>query len=121
MSTFKSKAFQEITPTYSKEQLEKLESHISPVETLAEKILAVGPQIVLIGEGSHGTREFYENRIDVTKTLIERGLCQAVLIEGDLPASWAIQAQILRQLTKYSLALRDFHHGCGQTKKCVVL
>lgn len=42
-------------------------------------------RIVLLGEGSHGTHQFYRERIRITKRLItERGFT-AVAIEGDWP------------------------------------
>jgi erythromycin esterase-like protein len=41
--------------------------------------------IVLIGEASHGTKEFYEYRCELTKQLIQGGQCKAVCIEGDFP------------------------------------
>lgn len=41
--------------------------------------------ITLIGEASHGTREFYEFRCNLTKRLIEHHGCKGVCIEGDWP------------------------------------
>lgn len=42
-------------------------------------------RLVLLGEASHGTREFYELRAEVTKRLIEDHGFDGVAIEGDWP------------------------------------
>ena len=42
-------------------------------------------QVVLIGEATHGTEEFYRIRADLTKSLLEREGFDAVLCEGDFP------------------------------------
>lgn len=41
-------------------------------------------QVVLIGEGTHGTQEFFEIRSDITRCLIEKYGFDAVLCEGDV-------------------------------------
>src|SRR6478735_4691584 len=47
---------------------------------------AIGPaRIVLIGEASHGTHEFYAMRSAITRRLIETRGFRAVAIEGDWP------------------------------------
>ena len=43
-------------------------------------------KVVCIGEASHGTREFYQYRNEITKNLIVHGNCKGVLIEGDFPS-----------------------------------
>jgi erythromycin esterase-like protein len=42
-------------------------------------------RFVLMGEASHGTHEFYQARIDITRELIENKGFMAVAIEGDWP------------------------------------
>jgi erythromycin esterase-like protein len=44
-----------------------------------------GSRFVLLGEASHGTREFYQRRAEITKRLIENGRCSAVAVEADFP------------------------------------
>jgi erythromycin esterase-like protein len=44
----------------------------------------------LLGEASHGTHEFYALRAAVTRDLIQRHGCRAVVIEGDWPDAWRI-------------------------------
>jgi len=42
-------------------------------------------KVILIGESSHGTSEFYETRAMITKRLIESKQCFAVMLEADTP------------------------------------
>lgn len=42
-------------------------------------------------------QEFYRYRCDLTKELIEDGLCQAVLIEGDLPDCFELHRYVTNQ------------------------
>jgi erythromycin esterase-like protein/predicted phosphoribosyltransferase len=61
---------------------------IPPRETLEE--LIGDARIVLIGESSHGTHEFYEARAAITKWLIEeKGFC-AVAAEADWPDAYRV-------------------------------
>jgi erythromycin esterase-like protein len=43
--------------------------------------------LVLIGEASHGTHEFYEQRALITRLLIEQCGFHAVAVEADWPAA----------------------------------
>ncbi|WAC93820.1 erythromycin esterase family protein [Mycobacterium sp. Aquia_213] len=61
---------------------------IPPPETLEQ--LIGDARIVLIGESSHGTHEFYEARAAMTKWLIdEKGFC-AVAAEADWPDAYRV-------------------------------
>ena len=42
-------------------------------------------KVVLIGEASHGTMEFYQRRIEITKSLINARKISLLLVEGDFP------------------------------------
>jgi len=46
---------------------------------------ASGAQLVLIGEATHGTREFYEVRAEITRQLIEDKGFRLVVLEADWP------------------------------------
>ena len=47
-------------------------------------------RVVLLGEATHGTAEFYRARADITKRLItEKGFC-AVAVEADWPDAYRI-------------------------------
>jgi len=49
-----------------------------------------GAEIVLLGEASHGTHEFYSQRADITRRLItERGF-NAVAVEADWPDAYRV-------------------------------
>ena len=61
---------------------------VPPTEALEE--LIGDARIVLIGESSHGTHEFYEARAAITKWLIEqKGFC-AVTAEADWPDAYRV-------------------------------
>ncbi len=67
-------------------------------------------RIVLLGEASHGTHEFYRERARITKRLIaERGFT-ALAIEGDWPAAYRVNRYVAgaRQDRDAEEALRDF-------------
>lgn len=52
--------------------------------------LAEGRTFVLLGEATHGTREFYRLRADISRRLIEEQGFDAVAIEGDWPDAWRV-------------------------------
>lgn len=65
---------------------------VPPREALEE--LIGDARIVLIGESSHGTHEFYEARATITKWLIEeRGFC-AVAAEADWPDAYRVNRYV---------------------------
>ena len=47
-------------------------------------------KFVLIGEASHGTHEFYQQRAEITKRLIEEKQFTAVAVEADWPDAYRI-------------------------------
>ena len=65
---------------------------VPPRELLSE--LIGDARIVLIGESSHGTQEFYEARAEITKWLIEKkGFC-AVAAEADWPDAYRVNRYV---------------------------
>jgi erythromycin esterase-like protein/predicted phosphoribosyltransferase len=65
---------------------------LPPREALEEII--GDARIVLIGESSHGTHEFYQARADITKWLIEeKGFC-AVAAEADWPDAYRVNRYV---------------------------
>lgn len=50
--------------------------------------MASGRRFVLIGEATHGTREFYAMRAAITRRLIVEERFDGVAIEGDWPDAW---------------------------------
>mmetsp|Transcript_28439 Transcript_28439/g.34724 ORF Transcript_28439/g.34724 Transcript_28439/m.34724 type:complete len:567 (+) Transcript_28439:187-1887(+) len=51
-------------------------------------------QVVMLGESSHGTEEFYAFRRDLTVALVEQGGFNAVLCEGDFPPFFELNKYI---------------------------
>lgn len=62
-------------------------------------------RLVLIGEASHGTHEFYAERAKLTRRLIEERGFSAVAIEGDWPDAWWINRYV-RGITVHDDPLR---------------
>ena len=66
--------------------------------------------LVLLGEASHGTHEFYANRAHITRRLvIERG-CRAVVVEADWPDAYRVNRYVRHESDDTSAveALDDF-------------
>lgn len=73
--------------------------HIEPLnkdEKLYSSLLnKIGnARFVLIGEATHGTQEFYQARIEITKQLIQQKNFMAVAIEGDWPDAYRINRYV---------------------------
>lgn len=77
-----------------------MKESVTPIETIENVDLGVllerigDSRVVLIGEATHGTSEFYQMRAEITKELIAKKGFQIVAIEGD----WPDAAQINRYL-----------------------
>lgn len=55
---------------------------------------ARGKAVVMIGEASHGTRDFYSARAEITRRLITEAGFAAVAVEGDWPDAYAINRYV---------------------------
>ncbi|MEQ1574109.1 MAG: erythromycin esterase family protein [Vicinamibacterales bacterium] len=82
-------------------------------ETAASHLLdAIDPNasLVLVGEASHGTREFYRIRADLTRALIERRGFGVVAVEADWPDAYRANrwARLLGDDDTAEAALSDF-------------
>lgn len=53
-----------------------------------------GARLVLLGEASHGTREFYRARIDITMRLIAEKGFTAVALEADWPDAYRVHRYV---------------------------
>jgi erythromycin esterase-like protein len=51
-------------------------------------------RVVLIGEATHGTHDFYKVRAEITKWLIENAGFNAVAIEGDWPDAYRVNRYV---------------------------
>lgn len=56
--------------------------------------MANGKRFVLLGEATHGTRDFYRMRADITRRLITELDFDAVAIEGDWPDAWRVNEYV---------------------------
>lgn len=83
--------------------LEEKESDYDPLlDAISER------NIVLLGEGSHGTHEFYQERAKISQRLIEEKGFRAIAIEGDWPDVSYINRYIQTGLGNSSEALSQF-------------
>src|SRR5947199_4581909 len=63
----------------------------SPQDVMEPIVEMIGDaRIVMIGEASHGTHEFYDYRAQITKRLIEERGFTAVCAEADWPDAWRV-------------------------------
>lgn len=69
-------------------------------------------RFVLIGEASHGTHEFYEQRAEITKRLIQEKNFSAVAVEADWPDAYRVNRYVrgVRDDTTANEALAGFDH-----------
>jgi erythromycin esterase-like protein len=67
---------------------------------------------VLLGDASHGTHEFYRERAQITKRLIEEKGFNVVAIEGDWPDACRVNSYVRRASADVDArdALSDFKH-----------
>jgi erythromycin esterase-like protein len=56
--------------------------------------LVGGSRFVLLGEGSHGTHEFYYERAEITKRLITEKAFSAVAVEADWPDAYRVNRYV---------------------------
>jgi len=79
---------------------DRIASHAEPLGDIAHPALeptlarAAGSTLVLLGEASHGTAEFYSLRAAITRALIERGAIRFVALEADWPDAARLDAYV---------------------------
>lgn len=56
--------------------------------------LAAGRRFVLLGEATHGTREFYRMRAEITRRLVTELGFDAVAVEADWPDAWRVNRYV---------------------------
>ena len=78
-------------------RLGRLAHHLTGARSDYDDLLArVGEaRVTLIGEASHGTHEFYRERIRLTQRLIEDRHVTVVAIEGDCPDAYRVNRYVL--------------------------
>lgn len=67
-------------------------------------------RFVLIGEASHGTHEFYQQRAEITKQLIQHKGFSAIAIEADFPDAYRVNSYVrgINSDLSPEVALREF-------------
>lgn len=70
-------------------------------------------RFVLIGEASHGTHEFYQNRADITKLLIEQRGFHAVVTEAGNIQQFTKGCQSPKKLEKR----HNLNQTCSRTQR----
>lgn len=64
-------------------------------QSLNKIVQSIGnAKIVMIGEASHGTSEFYTVRAEITKLLINQKGFNIVAVEGDWPSAQAVNRYV---------------------------
>jgi len=87
----------------AREHAELLRHHAIPLPARDSEAFAAlfdrygEARVVLIGEASHGTSEFYRTRAAITRRLIERHGFTIVAVEADWPDAAQIDRQVRRQ------------------------
>lgn len=81
----------------TKKLMHAITEHALPLneESLNKIVEAIGDaQIVMIGEASHGTSEFYTIRAELSKKLIEQKGFQLIAVEGDWPSAQTVNRYV---------------------------
>jgi len=91
------------TPPDGKERITLLRRYAEPLPPLDSAAFGAlfdryaDARVVLIGEASHGTAEFYLTRAAITRRLIEKHGFNIVAVEADWPDAAQIDHQVRRQ------------------------
>lgn len=75
-----------------REAVQPLTGAASDYDVLLESIGAA--RVVLIGEASHGTYEFYRERAEITRRLIQERGFNAVAVEADWPDAYRVNCYV---------------------------
>lgn len=81
----------------TKKLIQTISEHSLPLNdaSLNKIVEAIGDAtIVMIGEASHGTSEFYTIRAELSKKLIEQKGFQLIAVEGDWPSAQAVNRYV---------------------------
>jgi erythromycin esterase-like protein len=81
-----------ILPKLIRESLEPLSGSARDYDSLLD--LVGDARIVLLGEATHGTHEFYRERAQITKRLIREKGFNAVAVEADWPDAYQINRYV---------------------------
>lgn len=90
----------------TKKLIQAISEHSLPLNdaSLNKIVEAIGnAKIVMLGEASHGTSEFYKIRAELSKKLIEQKGFQLIAVEGDWPSAQAVNRSNFIKKTKKTL------------------
>ncbi|MCM3633464.1 erythromycin esterase family protein [Paenibacillus camelliae] len=94
-------------------EIQRTSTRIKTMDDLDKIVQAVGDrEIVLLGEASHGTSEFYTLRAEITKRLIQEKGFSFIAVEGDWPSCFTLNRYIKHKADAPSNAreaLKDFN------------
>lgn len=94
-------------------EIQKTSKPIKTMEDLDMVVQAVGDsEIVMLGEASHGTSEFYTMRAEITKKLIKEKGFSFIAVEGDWPSCYTLNRYIKHKAdapANAREALKDFN------------
>jgi erythromycin esterase-like protein len=85
---------------------------LTDVDDYADLLATVGDRrLVLLGEATHGTHEFYDARAEITKRLIVEKGFGAVAVEADWPDAYRVNRYVRLRTgdSNGDAALSDFH------------
>ena len=76
-------------------------------------------RVVLLGEASHGTSEFYRARAAISRRLIERHGFNIVAVEGDWPDAATLDRYVRHRQPAEARARHSsaFPRGCGEMRR----
>ncbi|MBS3804328.1 MAG: erythromycin esterase family protein, partial [Oleiphilaceae bacterium] len=100
----------------SSQPVEELRQAVIPMQGEAQDYdrlleLCQDRSFIMMGEASHGSHEFYQARVDITKRLIQEQGLNAIAVEADWPAAYRINRYVrgLSEDETVEQALGDFH------------
>ena len=86
------------------EVIDDIES--APIDALLERI--GDARLVLLGESTHGTSEFYRMRARITRDLIQRGGFDFVAVEADWPDAARVDTYVLGEPLRSTVSFTPF-------------
>ena len=100
----------------SSAQIEGFEKYAKSIENVG----AVDAEIIALGEGTHGTKEFHELKLEVFKELVDNG-CRAFVIEGTFGDGEVINDYIQGGITTLDEAYAQTSYRCYKTDETKAL
>lgn len=100
-----------IPPVFASAKIKGFEKYAQEVE----KVSNIDADIIALGEGTHGTKEFHELKLEVFKELVADG-CRAFVIEGTFGDGEIINDYIQGGETTLDKAYAETSYRCYKTE-----